>query len=295
MKKTFCFLFLTSLLLASCSPQNEAVNERKTENKPLELDIHHDHIAEELKQWHDGDILNLELQLDQIPLDTCEKYFSDELAEFLNQYEDTEVDSVVLKQDHLSVVTGRNSKSLENLEMEVNILMDTLNNFNHGVLAEDVAAQIGDFFHQYSYYNMKVKELCVNIFDHHHTPVYDQSTTYIIGDETIFALQPGDEYAVQTAAFLYFASNSPYSLQKFGIIPETNELYVEYRIRDDAFDYRNMEKSMAELEALSHDLEEYLLSYHVTNDYISAHKITQLTIAFDIGILGEISEYPYDV
>lgn len=295
MKKTFCFLFLTSFLLAACAGRENhtaAAPEAAQISCPAIEDFPR---ADELAKLDPGESIRLRLCAEELPLESCEKYFTDELNVFLSQYENIRTNSVVIHEDNLSLVPGENKKSLRSWAMEIHILIDTPFDTGNFDLAEEIAGQISDFLYQYSLFSFKTAKWDTFIIDRNDNVLYNEESSIVHGDETIFALQPGDEYAVQTAAFLYFASNSPYSLQKFGIIPETNELYVEYRIRDDAFDYRNMEKSMAELEALSHDLEEYLLSYHVTNDYISAHEISQLTIAFDIGILGEISEYPYDV
>lgn len=274
-------LFLISLLLTSCSPQTK----KNVENTNINISIQDTPSAEELKEWNVNDIYKLKSQIELIPLDSCEEYFTNAANEFLNKFENVELDSITIEQDNLSVIAGKNKKSLYNLDFEVNVVIDTTNNVGSYEFADDISNELLTFFEQYAYFVLKTKEIDINTFDLNHYKIHNVNSIYSIMNETVFVEQSEDEYAVQTLAFNFTDTNPDLALQKFGIISETNELYIEYLVNDDYFDGNKPEEKIACLEKLSIDLKEHLIMQNITKEFILSNDINLLTISFNNGIL----------
>lgn len=271
MKMVITSLFLTSLLLVSCTPKSNSNTNMSIQDVPT---------AKELREWESTKINKLRFQIEQIPLDSCEEYFANEVKTFLNTYETVELENLTIKQDNLSVIKGKNRKSLSNLEFEVSIIIDMTGNVGNNKFAKEISNQLLHFLQQYSYYNLKTCRTVINSYDLYHTKFYDLECAYSSSYETIFAEQPKDEFAVQTLASNFSERNPNIILQKFGVIPENNELYVEYYVSDDYFDFSNIESSIAELDQIVIDLKEYLMAENVTKKYILSNGVNLLTISF---------------
>lgn len=278
MKMIVTTLFLTSLLLTSCA----LINENNIENTNTNISIQDMPTADEIKDWERNEIYKLRFQAEQIPLDTCEEYFANEITAFLNSYETVELDSLIIEQDNLSVVEGKNRKSFGNLKFEININLDMTDNIGSNKPAVDISQQLLDFIGQYSYFNFKAYGIVINCFDLHHTKFYDIECR-MSGNETIFVNQPKDEFSVQTLAFNFHETNPNFILKKFGVVSENNELYVEYHVSDDYFDYSNMKGCIADLEQIGIDIHEYLLSENITKKFILSKGVNLLTISFYSG------------
>lgn len=282
MKKTFCFLFLTSLLLASCTRPQE-ITETFSESVIL-----------------DPASVPTLLQTEEIPIDSCKDFFTENLTAFLSEHKNIQIDSLIVECDDLSLASGRNGKPFKNWVFKIDLLLDTSTVSDPKDFSDDFTQQIKFFLEQYNYYNFRAKELEVNVFNLEHQIIYNLGCYYESLDKNLFRAQPGDEYAVQTLAFNYskptfLSLGSDYSLKKFGVLPETDELFVEYHVAEGAFDYQNMESSMKNLEQVSMEIRDYLLSSNVTETFISDHSIQTLTISFYIAILGENTAYHFDV
>lgn len=199
--------------------------------------------AEEMRSWEISEINKLRSQIEQIPLESCETYFTDEIKGFLKDYENVELDTITIEQDNLSVIEGKNNQSLSNLIFHVNIIVDTTNHVDSYDWADEISDRLLRFFDQYSYYNLKVKQTDINTLALNKCRIHSVQAYSSPSNETVFVEQPEDEYAVQTAAFSFYESNPEFILRKFGVISDSEhkELYVEYYVHDDYFDFKNME------------------------------------------------------
>lgn len=281
MKMIVPCLFLTSLLLTSCVPKHEILLEKTN------ISIQDLPSPEELKGWERNEIDKLSFRIEQIPLDSCEEYFTNEVKAFLNTYETVELDNITIEQDNLSVIKGKNRKSLRNLNFEVNIVINMTGNVGSNTFAKEISDQLLHFFNDYSYYNFKARQVIINCFDSYHTKFYDLECHNSSPNETIFVEQPKDEYALQTLAFNYSEINPEIILQKIGVIPENNELYVEYYLSDHYFDFNNMERSIADLDKRGIDIKEYLIAQNITREFALSNGVNLLTISFWSGNLSD--------
>ena len=283
-------LFLISLFLPSCVPKSGCNVETGSANILIE-DVPS---AEELKSWKRDDITKLKLQIEQIPLSSCEEYFTKEITAFLSTYENADLENLTIQKDNLSVVEGQNKKSLRNLEFEVQLLIDTTGHVGSDKFPKAISEELLDFLEQYSYFNLKAKMIRINHFDSYHNNFYHVDASFS-GNETVFAEQPKDEYAVQTLAFLFSEKKPAFRLRKFGFIPETKELYAEYSVNDDYFDYSHLEDSIHDLEQIGTEIKEYLLSQKVTETYVLSNGAALLTVSFYNGVMEENPAFSFEL
>lgn len=101
MKKIYAAVLV--LLLVSCAPKEEAAVV-----KPLSIeDVPK---SEETRKLDRKEIYTLKRQLEQIPVASSEEFFTGEVTEFLKGYENTELESLEVVQDTLSLIPGKNKK-----------------------------------------------------------------------------------------------------------------------------------------------------------------------------------------
>ena len=120
--KTYLITVLVSLILIFCISHSKNTKDNMLIDKvPM---------AEKLTKMNINDIYKLKKEIEHIPLESCEVFFTDEIEIFLNNYNDIKLDSLHVEQDTLSVIAGQNNKSLYNLIFEINIVIDTTKNVN---------------------------------------------------------------------------------------------------------------------------------------------------------------------
>jgi len=250
---------------------------------------------EEMREWDTSELYSLKAQIEEIPLDSCEEYFADEIKKFLKGYENVELGAVTIEKDFLSVAWGKNYKSLFNLIFNIDVVVDTDKQENAYILANELPEELAEYLNQYSYFNLKVKEVDIHVLDRNQGKLRELGTSYSIMDEKLFAEQPEDEYAVQTLAFQYSDIEPDFSLRKFGVIPETRELYVEYYIQDDCFRPGRAEETIAGLEKAGGDIREYLLSQEISKEFAAASQAKQLTVCFSNGCMEDDAKFTFEI
>ncbi len=232
------------------------------------------------------DYLNtLEQLMENIPLDEATDFFKKEIADFLNTTDNAKLTSLTIEKDTLSVIKEKNKKSLDNLLFEIKISIDTKGIADSTEYAKDLSQQLFDKFWEYSYFAMKAKNLYITVYDLNDCKVYDRESTFTNISESSYKIQDEEEYYAQTLAFNY--PNSILSLQKFGIIKSTDELYIEYYLNDYYFKSSNFDNQNlnSELDKLSMDIKQYLMSDEKFISYIDNLKI--LTISFYSGNIDD--------
>lgn len=273
--KKFLF-FLTIMLLVSCGSTKEEII-----NKTLSIeDVPK---SEETRMMEKKEIYALKRQIEQIPVSSGEKYFSREVDEFLKGYENTELENLEIFQDTLSLIPGKNKKSLYNLIFRVDIVTDKIRDEEGMKQADRLAEETTDFLKQYSYVGLKSKDVWVKIYNRNEEVLSDMQSSVSILNETMFVEIPEDEYEIQTRAFKYSGNGRKFQLNKFGPLSGTGELYVEYAVDDSYFDFDDLDGSIAGLEAVGEDIREYLLSSEKTEKYMESHHLNVLTISFYSG------------
>lgn len=281
-------ILLIFIKIGNATDMKTTQNEAKTANTvDTILTIQDMPIVEETRNWKTSERFKLKAQAEHISIDSCEMFFRDEINHFLSEYENVKLDSLMIKQDSLSVIEGKNQKSLRNLDMEVNLMVDTTNNVESYDFSAEVSDEVDKFLGQYSYIVMKIQRICINVLDQNSYKIHNLESHYSQIDEVMFVEQKEDEYAVQTLAFQFAEKNPEFVLRKFGKISESKELYVEYKVDDDYFTPAELDKNIVDLEKMSEKIKEQLLSQNVTEEYISANQLDRFTISFFNGIFDD--------
>lgn len=214
------------------------------------------------------------------------EYFTGELTGFLADQENAALAKLELEPDTLSLVSGMNKKSPRNLIVHVELTADTANNVESIEWADELAGRTADFLNQYTYLRAKACELRIRVLDQNGGPVTELGSSSD-SNETMFVEQPEKEYAAQTWAYGYSEKQPDLQLNKFGTLPETGELYVEYYVKDSYFDFSNYEKSVAGLEPIGEELGEYLLSGEEIREFMEAEDLETLTLSLYSGNLND--------
>ena len=274
MKKIYAAVLV--LLLVSCAPKEEAAVV-----KPLSIeDVPK---SEETRKLDRKEIYTLKRQLEQIPVASSEEFFTGEVTEFLKGYENTELESLEVVQDTLSLIPGKNKKSLYNLSFRVRLVTDRIRDEEGMKQADRLAEEITDFLKQYSYVGLKSKDVWVKVYNQNGEVLSDMQSSVSISNETMFVEIPEDEYEIQTRAFKYSGNGRKFQLKKFGPLSGTGELYVEYAVDDGYFDFDDLDGSIAGLEAIGEEIREYLLLSEKTEKYMESYHLNVLTISFYSG------------
>lgn len=265
--KSFILIVAASLLLAACSdPGREETKDLTIENFPS---------IQEISAMAEEDREDLRRQAKDIPLDSCEDYFFEAIDTLLSTKTDVKLDSVKITEDKLSLVEGRNKRSLRDLYVEIDLRFEDVLAPHSLSVQQETAQEIVDALIQYSYFTLNVRSATLYAVQENagRLEILGYSGTEL--EETIFAEQPEDEYAVQTLLFDHAAQKDGLTLTKFGNVAEEQELYIEYSLSSDKADM-----SEDGLESLSEEVKAMLLSHEESTAYIAEHGIKKITVSF---------------
>ena len=277
-------------LLTSCAP----IKDNNAEYTNSSISINDVPMAEELQKWEVDEIYDLKARIENISLSDCQVFFTAEMTKFLDDYDDVNLEHLIITQDNLSVIEGQNKKSLYNLCFDIQIKIDLSKiDFKE---AENIAEKA------LAYLDPNPPSCGTNIFvdtpNLSNIPVRHNfvSSTHSIMSETMFAEQSKEEYAVQTLVFEYFKENKHFVLRKFGIKNDIDELYIEYSVADDFFDFNNTENSIANLKQIALEIKDYLIVSDVAKEYMEQQNITKIIISFNNGIFdNSYLEIPFEL
>ncbi len=96
-------------------------------------------------------------------------------------------------------------------------------------------------------------------------------------------------------AYEFFGANDEFRLQKFGVPEGSKELYAEYFVHDDFFDYHNLDAAFIDLEERSLELKDSIISQEISAEFLSSHDIENVIISFYNGGLEDNVTFPYPV
>lgn len=245
---------------------------------------------EEYLNLADSEKFRIQMEIEDIPIASCNPYYEDLLQDFLREGP-ADLRGVTVEQDNLSVIRGKNRKSLLNLILRIDLEMDTTQDINSFDVAEEIPSQIREYLHGDTFYALKMKQCTVSIYNLDGYLVWTQESNTSILDESIFREQPESEYAAQSVAYHYSEENPEFVLDKFGALSETKELYVEYYVEDSYFGRGEDEinRRIDNLESFADGIKDQLLPADPVNDYITENGLKILTIVFRNGILPDFS------
>lgn len=292
MFKKISLMILISLIsanLAACTPKNQSNYHAESEQLYAGLTM------EDIPSWEDYQELPLEqamllkVAMEKLPLEECEKNVEQYLTTCLEEEQKARLLHVSLTKDGLSLVEGQNQKPLENLSIvvEAELLPTDDPDFNAVDKGGEVMRDIEQYLESITYTAPLTVNLQVTVYyEYGVANTFDSHTSY--ENDSYFKEQSESEYAAQTVAYNFSQKNSDFILQKFGAIPETGELYIEYYIMDD---FLLAEKSDADrkqlLTEIHEELREQILGDKATESFLAENDLTSLTISFQSGILDD--------
>jgi len=227
--------------------------------------------------------------IEDIPITSCSTYYEGLIQDFLQEQELLSLRCVTVEQDNLSLIPGKNNKSLLNLILHIDLEMDTTNNVNSYDIAKEVSLQIREHLSGDTFYALKMKQWIISTYDLNGYLVSTSEGRASVSNEFIFREQSEVEYAAQSIAYHYSEENPEFILEKFGAVPETKELYVEYYIMDSYFGSGEDEnrRCIDNLESIGNNIKDYLLKEDPVDCYITENGLKILTISFRNGIFED--------
>ncbi len=233
-----------------------------------------------------SEVNRIKMELENIPIDSCASHYTELIETFLQDEELFDFLHITIERDDLSLVQGKNHKSLFNLVFHIDLEMDTTKEIDNSTIARDTAYQLMEHLLSDTFYALKVKRCVVSTYDLNGYRIRTSERRGTISNEEIFREQPETEYAAQSVAYRFSEENPAFELDKFGALPDTKELYVEYYVEDSYFGLGEEEnqQNTERLETISETIQEYLLREAPTGRYIEENGLKILTISFRNGI-----------
>ena len=294
MRLTRTFLLcVVVLLFTSCASNSNVTNSPKTDFISITA-IEDVPAFDEFSNLPIDEKHRIKMGIEDIPITaSCNTYYNDLIQDFLQDTDEENVftvPGVTVEQDNLSLVSGKNNKSLYNLILNIKLEMDTVKVYDtYDQLAKDTIAQIVEYLAGDTFYALKVKRCTILIYDLTGNLVRTAERNSSITDESIFREQSETEYAAQSIAYDYAVKNSEFVLEKFGALPDTKELYVEYYVKDSYFGNKEDEinKGIENLENIADSIQDYLLQTNQVDTYVKENSSKILTISFRNGVMED--------
>lgn len=232
----------------------------------------------------------LRLAMEKLPLDECEDMLSEQISTFCESDGVAEFVEVNLSKDTLSLVERKNKKPVENLQVEikVEILPSNDPDFEAVNISREFFSRLNAFLRTIPYTAFLSKEVSILASYDGIDPLnsFKNSISYV--SPIAFIEQPEEELAVQTVAYNFSKQNRDFSLLKFGAIPETGELYIEYYVTDDfLLDKKVKSDRQAALQQIYQEVKEKILDEEATEQYLRENNLTSLTVSFQNSFLED--------
>ena len=267
--KRILFMLMVSILLAACSGNDaQSFDDITIQNFPS---------VYEISKMSHADRKAIKVHAKTLPLEDCEAYFSEVVDHLLRAEDSVTLDHLEITEDRFSLAEGRNKKPMRNLSCEIHLLFEQNLEPDFMEARQNIADHILSTLSDYSYFALNVRNAAVYNVSHN-------LTTEILGYAGTDAAsiqyieQPSDEYHVQTLLYDFKDQQPGFRLSKFGILPETQELLIEYCI--DEFLSGKYDGSKDDLEQISKDIQSMLLADAESAAYLQSHKIQTVTVSF---------------
>lgn len=288
MFKKLALILVASVIIlnfSACTPNNNS-------NSQIFSDLTADTIPPlpEAKALPTDLAAELRLAMEKLPLDECEDMLSEQISTFCESDGVAEFVEVNLSKDTLSLVERKNKKPVENLQVEikVEILPSNDPDFEAVNISREFFSRLNAFLRTIPYTAFLSKEVSILASYDGIDPLnsFKNSISYV--SPIAFIEQPEEELAVQTVAYNFSKQNRDFSLLKFGAIPETGELYIEYYVTDDfLLDKKVKSDRQAALQQIYQEVKEKILDEEATEQYLRENNLTSLTVSFQNSFLED--------
>lgn len=280
MLKKLTTLLLLCAVLAACTPKNS-----NDSQKYADLSVDQIPSIEEYSQFSLGEQMDLKAAMERLPVDACEQMVEQYLSDCLKEEKIAELTDLSLTKDTLSLVEGKNLKPLENLSVDIEAELLSSDVPDPVETGAEVIESIENALRNCTYTAALTANVSIDVhYQHGIANTYRTYSSYT--DTELFREQDEGEYAAQTIAY-DFGKQSPvlqkkdFVLQKFGVIPDSQELYIAYYAMDDyLLDETVRQNRTAALEEKCQELQKELLADESAAQYIQENNLKTLTISF---------------
>lgn len=294
----YFFVMLSIFLLAAC--QKSPVVSGRTEAQRIS----------EATQGTSSEMSSTGGYLEELdPVNTTSEEFSRFLSEQLeNWVQQLELPvsriSPLVDEDPLLMEETDNRKKVENVEVCVNVYLN-LDELTAGLSLADrflkeeelispLYSEISDIVGQSPFGRYRIQSLTISWLNDEN-PTYQYGSKdfhYAVSDNPVSFNQSKEEYCAQTLAYqfaLNFSKNVFHdeiyqagsirnvTLRRFGILPETQELYIEIPIYSANEDPAALKVSLSDR---AQELYDGLTQDEMTCDYLQENSISSITISF---------------
>lgn len=280
MLKKLTTLLLLCAVLAACTPKNS-----NDSQKYADLSVDQIPSIEEYSQFSLGEQMDLKAAMERLPVDACEPMVEQYLSDCLKEGQLAQLTDLSLTKDTLSLIEGKNLKPLENLSVDIDAELLSSDASNAVQTGAEVIESIRTALRNCTYTAPLTSNLSIDVhYQHGIANTYRTYSSYT--DTELFREQDEGEYAAQTIAYDFGKQNrilqkKDFVLQKFGAIPETQELYVEYYAMDEyLLDETVKADRTAALEDKCQELQKELLADESAAQYIQENNLKTLTVSF---------------
>ena len=280
MLKKLTTLLLLCAVLAACAPKNS-----NDSQKYADLSVDQIPSIEEYGQFSFGEQMDLKAAMERLPVDACEQMVEQYLSDCLKEEKLAELTNLSLTKDTLSLVEGKNLKPLENLYVDIDAELLSSDVPDPVETGAKVIESIRNSMENCTYTTSLMVSLHINVYYQYGIAnTFHGRTSY--ANVEVYKEQDENEYAAQTIAYDFGKQNrilqkKDLVLQKFGAIPETQELYVEYYAMDEyLLDEAVKPNRTAALEDKCQELQKELLADESAAQYIQENNLKTLTVSF---------------
>lgn len=236
----------------------------------------------------------LRLAMDRIPVADYEELFQQAITAYCTSdavpggVDTVELVEVTVEKDQLSLISGQNRKPLRNLVVDIELAMEALDPLEYSTVAQDnQSALLGYLFDNYcAFHKTRDFSLRTTSKDGH---LDNLPRGNVSGPDRVFLDQPESEYALQTLAFHFAEEHNDFILEKFGALPETKELYIEYYVEDEYLfagegsHEERLEANTAKLSDVYDEIVETVMAGDEARTYMEENGLTAYTVAFKSG------------
>lgn len=280
MLKKLTTLLLLCAVLAACTPKNS-----NDSQKYANLSVDQIPSFEEYSQFSLGEQMDLKAAMERLPVDACEQMVEQYLSDCLKEEKLAELTDLSLTKDTLSLVEGKNLKPLENLSVDIDAELLSSDVPDPVETGAEVIESIENALRNCTYTAPLTSNLSIDVhYQYGIANTFRGHTSF--ANVEVYKEQDENEYAAQTIAYDFGKQNrilqkKDLVLQKFGAIPETQELYVEYYAMDEyLLDETVKADRTAALEDKCQELQKELLADESAAQYIQENNLKTLTVSF---------------
>ena len=280
MLKKLTTLLLLCAVLAACAPKNS-----NDSQKYADLSVDQIPSIEEYSQFSLGEQMDLRAAMERLPVDACEPMVEQYLSDCLKEEKIAELTDLSLTKDTLSLIEGKNLNPLENLSVDIDAELLSSDASNAVQTGAEVIESIRTALRNCTYTAPLTSNLSIDVhYQYGIANTFRGHTSF--ANVEVYKEQNENEYAAQTIAYDFGKQNpilqkKDFVLQKFGAIPETQELYVEYYAMDEyLLDEAVKPNRTAALEDKCQELQKELLADESAAQYIQENNLKTLTVSF---------------